>query len=94
MSPPFIVGRDIEDRPELACVIRSAMSWTLGVMALFGIGGGYLAGPNLLARIDVVAATSRTTAAGDLTGRCAKNGFGDGALLPAAEPQPHAAPAL
>ena len=34
----LIVGRDIEDRRELARMVRSAMLWGLGVMALFGIG--------------------------------------------------------
>ena len=73
----LIVGRDIEDRRELARVIRSAMLWGLGVMALFGIGGGYLVSRNLLARIDAVAATSRTIMEGDLTGRLPVNGSGD-----------------
>ncbi|MGB6438286.1 MAG: HAMP domain-containing sensor histidine kinase [Methyloceanibacter sp.] len=73
----LIVGRDIEDRRELARVIRSAMLWGLGVMALFGIGGGYLVSRNLLARIDAVAATTRTIMEGDLTGRLPINGSGD-----------------
>ena len=73
----LIVGRDIEDRRELARVIRSAMLWGLGVMVLFGIGGGYLVSRNLLARIDAVAATSRTIMEGDLTGRLPVNGSGD-----------------
>ena len=45
----LIVGRDIEDRRELARVIRSAMLWGLGVMALFGIGGGWWMSRKLLA---------------------------------------------
>jgi signal transduction histidine kinase len=73
----LIVGRDIEDRRELARVIRSAMLWGLGVMALFGIGGGYLVSRNLLARIDAVSATTRTIMEGDLTGRLPINGSGD-----------------
>jgi len=73
----LIVGRDIEDRRELARVIRSAMLWGLGMMALFGIGGGYLVSRNLLARIDAVAATTRTIMEGDLTGRLPVNGSGD-----------------
>jgi signal transduction histidine kinase len=73
----LIVGRDIEDRRELARVIRSAMLWGLGVMALFGIGGGYLVSRNLLARIDAVSATTRTIMEGDLTGRLPVNGSGD-----------------
>ena len=73
----LIVGRDIEERRELARVVRSATLWGLGVMALFGLGGGYLVSRNLLARIDAVAATARTIMEGDLTGRLPVNGSGD-----------------
>jgi signal transduction histidine kinase len=73
----LIVGRDIEERRELARVIRSVMLWGVGVMALFGLGGGYIVSRNLLARIDAVAATTRTIMEGDLTGRLPVNGSGD-----------------
>src|SRR6476661_5194331 len=73
----LIVGRDIEDRRELARVIRSAMLWGLGVMALFGIGGGYWVSRKLLTRIDALAATTRTIMDGDLTGRLPVTGSGD-----------------
>jgi signal transduction histidine kinase len=73
----LIVGRDIEDRRELGRLIRSAMLWGLGVMALFGIGGGYWVSRNLLARIDAIAATTRTIMEGDLSGRLPVNGSGD-----------------
>jgi signal transduction histidine kinase len=73
----LIVGRDIEDRRELARVVRSAMLWGLGVMALFGIGGGYWVSRKLLARIDTLAATTRTIMEGDLTGRLPVTGSGD-----------------
>ena len=53
----LIVGRDIEERRELARVIGSAMLWGLGFMALLGIGGGYWVSRNLLDRVDAVAAT-------------------------------------
>lgn len=73
----LIVGRDIEDRRELARLVRSAMLWGLGVMALFGIGGGYWVSRRLLARIDTLAATTRTIMAGDLGGRLPIAGSGD-----------------
>jgi signal transduction histidine kinase len=73
----LIVGRDIEDRHELARVVRSAMLWGLGVMALFGIGGGYWVSRKLLARIDTLAATTRTIMTGDLGGRLPITGSGD-----------------
>ncbi|HEX2379323.1 MAG TPA: ATP-binding protein [Methyloceanibacter sp.] len=73
----LIVGRDIEDRRELGRMVRSAMLWGLGVMALFGIGGGYWVSRKLLARIDALAATTRTIMDGDLTGRLPVTGSGD-----------------
>lgn len=73
----LIVGRDIEDRRELARMVRSAMLWGLGVMAVFGIGGGYWVSRKLLARIDALSDTTRTIMEGDLTGRLALNGSGD-----------------
>jgi len=73
----LIVGRDIEDRRELARMVRSAMLWGLGVMALFGIGGGYWVSRKLLARIDALSDTTRTIMEGDLTGRLPVNGSGD-----------------
>jgi signal transduction histidine kinase len=73
----LIVGRDIEDRRELARMVRSAMLWGLGVMALFGIGGGYWVSRKLLARIDALSDTTRTINEGDLTGRLPVNGSGD-----------------
>jgi len=73
----LIVGRDIEDRRELAHLVRSALLWGLGVMALFGIGGGYWVSRRLLARIDTLAATTRTIMTGELGGRLPVTGSGD-----------------
>ena len=58
-------------------MVRSAMLWGLGVMAVFGIGGGYWVSRKLLARIDALSDTSRTIMEGDLTGRLPVNGSGD-----------------
>ena len=73
----LIVGRDIEDRRELARLIRTTMLWGLGVMALVGIGGGYWVSRRLLARIDNLSATTRTIMEGDLSGRLPVSGSGD-----------------
>jgi signal transduction histidine kinase len=58
-------------------MVRSAMLWGLGVMALFGIGGGYWVSRKLLTRIDALAATTRTIMDGDLAGRLPVTGSGD-----------------
>ena len=73
----LIVGRDIEDRREFGRIISSTVLWGLGVMAILGIGGGYLVSRNLLSRIEAVTATSRTIMSGDLTGRVPISGSGD-----------------
>jgi signal transduction histidine kinase len=73
----LIVGRDIDDRRELARLIRTTMLWGLGVMALVGIGGGYWVSRRLLARIDNLSATTRTIMEGDLSGRLPISGSGD-----------------
>ncbi len=73
----LIVGRDIEDRREFERVITSAFLWGLGVMALVGLGGGWLVSRNLLSRIDAVTATSRTIMSGDLSERISVTGSGD-----------------
>jgi len=73
----LLVGRDIEDRREFRRVIRSAFFWGLGMMALVGLGGGWLVSRALLARIDQVTATSRTIMAGDLSGRIPLTGRDD-----------------
>jgi signal transduction histidine kinase len=73
----LIVGRDIEDRRDLARTIRRGMLWSLGLMALVGLGGGFWVSRRLLARIDAVSETSRTIMEGDLSGRLPVNGSGD-----------------
>ncbi len=73
----LIVGRDIEDRKKFERVIQSAFLVSLGVMALVGLGGGWLVSRNILARIDTVTDTSRTIMSGDLTGRVPVTGADD-----------------
>ena len=73
----LIVGRDIEDRRRFELVIRQAFFLSLGVMALVGLGGGWIMSRNILARIDTVTDTSRTIMSGDLSGRVPVTGSGD-----------------
>ncbi|HXG79399.1 MAG TPA: HAMP domain-containing sensor histidine kinase [Methyloceanibacter sp.] len=73
----LIVGRDIEDRRQLSRLVRSTMLWGLGLMVLFGIGGGYWVSRKLLDRIDALSATTRTIMEGDLSERLPIDGSGD-----------------
>ncbi len=73
----LVVGRDVEERRELARLIRTALFWALGLAVVFGVGGSFLLSRNFLARIDSISATSRTIMAGDLTERMPVTGTND-----------------
>ena len=73
----LIVGRDIEDRRLLSNIIRSALLWGLAFMAFVSFVGGWLVSRNILSRIDMVTATSRTIMSGDLSERIPLTGSGD-----------------
>lgn len=73
----LVVGRDIEERREFAGLIRTALFWALGLAAVFGVSGSLLMSRNFLARVDSIAATSRTIMAGDLSERMPVTGTGD-----------------
>lgn len=73
----LVVGRDIEDKHKFERVIGSAFLWGLGVIALVGLGGGWLVSRSILARIDGVTAASRKIMRGDLSGRVPVYGTSD-----------------
>ena len=73
----LVVGRDVEQRRELARLIRTALFWALGLAFVFGIGGSFLLSRNFLARIDSISATSRNIMAGDLSERMPVTGTND-----------------
>jgi len=73
----LVVGRDVEERREFAGLIRTALFWALGLAALFGVSGSLLMSRNFLARVDTIAATSRTIMSGDLSGRMPVTGTDD-----------------
>ena len=73
----LIVGRDIEDRRLLSNIVRSALLWGLAFMAFVSVVGGWLVSRNILSRIDMVTATSRTIMSGDLSERIPLTGSGD-----------------
>ena len=73
----LVVGRDIEDQREFADTVKRILLWGLTILAVLGLGGGYLASRGLLGRIDGMRATSETIMAGDLSQRIPVTGAGD-----------------
>jgi len=73
----LIVGRDIEDRRLFSEIVKSALIWGFSFMAFVSVIGGWLVSRNLLSRIDIVTATSRTIMGGDLSERIPLTGSND-----------------
>lgn len=73
----LVVGRDVEDQLQFAQTVRSILLWSMGLVALLGLGGGLLASRGILSRIDAMRAATETIMAGDLSGRVQITGSDD-----------------
>ena len=73
----LLVGRDLEERERLYDIVFAAAQWSIAIVIILGIGGGFFVARRVLARIDAMTETSRTIMAGDLSGRLPTAGSGD-----------------
>lgn len=73
----LVVGRDIEDQRQFAATIRNVALWSVGLLALVGIGAGLLISRSVLARIEAINGAARTIMTGDLSSRIPVAGSGD-----------------
>jgi signal transduction histidine kinase len=73
----LVVGRDVEERRNLAKIIHRTLFWALGLTLVLGIGGGLLMSRNFLRRVDAMTGTARSIMAGELSRRVALSGSGD-----------------
>jgi len=73
----LVIGRDVEERRQLANIIRTSLMWALGLSLVLGIGGAVLVSRNFLRRIDAITGASRMIMAGDLSERMPVSGTGD-----------------
>jgi len=65
----LLVGRDLEERERLYDVILAAGQWSIAIVIVLGLAGGFFVARRVLHRVDAMTETSRTIMAGDLTGR-------------------------
>ena len=65
----MLVGRDLEERERMFDVIEAAGQWSVVVVIVLGIAGGFFVARRVLHRVDAMTETSRTIMAGDLSGR-------------------------
>lgn len=72
-----LVGRDLEERERLYDVVISAGRWSIGLVVVLGLAGGYFVTRRVLKRVDAMTDTTRKIMDGDLTGRLPIAGTGD-----------------
>ena len=73
----LLVGRDLEERERLHDVVVAAGRWSLAVVIVLGLAGGFFVTRRVLKRVDAMTDTTRKIMDGDLTGRLPIAGTGD-----------------
>jgi signal transduction histidine kinase len=73
----LLVGRDLEERERLHDIIFAATRWSIAVVVVLGLLGGFFVTRRVLKRVDAMSGTTRTIMEGDLGGRLPIAGTGD-----------------
>jgi signal transduction histidine kinase len=73
----LLVGRDLEERARLFGIVVNAGQWSLALVIVLGLAGGFFVSRRILSRIDAMTGTAQTIMAGDLSGRLPVAGSGD-----------------
>jgi len=73
----LLVGRDLEERERLFGIVLNAGQWSLALVIVLGLVGGFFVSRRILSRIDAMTGTAQTIMAGDLSGRLPVAGSGD-----------------
>jgi signal transduction histidine kinase len=73
----LLVGRDLEERERLFGIIANAGQWSIALVIVLGLIGGFFVSSRVLKRIDAMSGTAQTIMTGDLTGRLPVAGTGD-----------------
>jgi signal transduction histidine kinase len=73
----LLVGRDLEERERLFDIVAVAGRWSVAIMVVLGLGGGFFVSRGVLRRVDAMSDTARVIMAGDLSGRLPVKGSGD-----------------
>ncbi len=65
----LLVGRDLEERERLYDIVVSAGQWSIALVIVLGLAGGFFVARRVLRRVDAMTETSRIIMAGNLSGR-------------------------
>jgi signal transduction histidine kinase len=73
----LLVGRDLEERERLFGIIANAGQWSLALVIVLGLAGGFFVSRRVLARVEAMTDKAQTIMSGDLAGRLPVAGTGD-----------------
>ena len=73
----LLVGRDLEERERLHDIILGAGRWSIALVVVLGIAGGFFVTRRVLKRVDAMTGTTQTIMSGDLSGRLPIAGTND-----------------
>jgi signal transduction histidine kinase len=73
----LLVGRDLDERERLYRIVLDAGRWSVAIVIVLGLIGGFFITRRVLRRVDAMTETTRTIMAGNLGGRLPIAGTGD-----------------
>lgn len=73
----LLVGRDLQERERLHDIIISAGRWSIALVVVLGIAGGFFVTRRVLKRVDAMTGTTQRIMSGDLSGRLPVAGSND-----------------
>src|SRR5947209_2363682 len=73
----LLVGRDLEERERLRDIVFAAGRWSLFVVIVLGVAGGFFVTRRVLKRVDAMTETTASIMQGDLAERLPIAGTGD-----------------
>ena len=73
----LLVGRDLEERERLYDIVIAAGRWSIALVIVLGLAGGFFVTRRVLKRVDAMTETTRIIMAGDFSGRLPIAGTGD-----------------
>jgi signal transduction histidine kinase len=65
----LLVGRDLDERERLYDIVVAAGQWSIALVIVLGLAGGFFVARRVLRRVDAMTETSRVIMAGNLSGR-------------------------
>jgi signal transduction histidine kinase len=73
----LLVGRDLEERERLYHIIIGTGRWSIALVIVLGLTGGFFVARRVLRRVDAMTETTRTIMAGNFSGRLPVSGSED-----------------